>query len=180
MVPLLSVYELALPLKCIVQWDGEHKHIKRFNDQVMTLYMYVNMWILYYLQEMLLYFIQNPWKVKAAGQKVIMVPLILFSYDTSRNKSKKWHTFESCIYSWPAFQGKQMDSTSIYILSAARIRSHLWIWQDQYQKSSVSPFDMVRPILEEVHVLIFQYRYSYLFLAACQLCSRQTFCLLQE
>ena len=38
---------------------------------------------------------QNPWKVKAAGRKVIMVPLILFSDDTSGNKSKKWHKFES-------------------------------------------------------------------------------------
>ena len=42
-VPLLSVYELALPPKCIVQWNGEHKHFKRFDDQVMNLYMYVNM-----------------------------------------------------------------------------------------------------------------------------------------
>ena len=42
-VPLLSVYELALPPKCIVQWDGEHKHLKRFDDQVMIEYMYVNM-----------------------------------------------------------------------------------------------------------------------------------------
>ncbi|KAL5500199.1 hypothetical protein EMCRGX_G011718 [Ephydatia muelleri] len=32
-VPLLSVYELALPPKCIVQWNGEHKHFKRFDDQ---------------------------------------------------------------------------------------------------------------------------------------------------
>eukprot|EP00731_Ephydatia_muelleri_P029726 Em0021g249a len=75
-VPLSVVYELALPPKCIVQWDGEHKHFKRFDDQ-----------------ETLLYFMQNPWKFKAAGRKVIMVPLILFSDDTSGNKSRQmgWH-----------------------------------------------------------------------------------------
>ena len=34
----LVVYELALPPKCIAQWDGEHKHFKRFDDQVMIEY----------------------------------------------------------------------------------------------------------------------------------------------
>ena len=37
-VPLSVVYELALPPKCIAQWDGEHKHFKRFDDQVMIEY----------------------------------------------------------------------------------------------------------------------------------------------
>eukprot|EP00731_Ephydatia_muelleri_P007439 Em0003g1687a len=32
---------------------------------------------------------------KAAGRRVVMIPLILFSDDTSGNKSKKWHKFES-------------------------------------------------------------------------------------
>ena len=36
-------------------------------------------------------------KIKAAGKKVVMLPLILFSDDTSGNKSKKWHKFE-CWY----------------------------------------------------------------------------------
>ena len=34
-------------------------------------------------------------KAKAAGKKVVMLPLILFADDTSGNKSKKWHKFES-------------------------------------------------------------------------------------
>ena len=37
-VPLSVMYVLALPPKCIVQWDGEHKRFKRFDDQVMIEY----------------------------------------------------------------------------------------------------------------------------------------------
>ncbi|KAL5463151.1 hypothetical protein EMCRGX_G032027 [Ephydatia muelleri] len=37
----------------------------------------------------------NPFSAKAAGKKVVMLPLILFADDTSGNKSKKWHKFES-------------------------------------------------------------------------------------
>ena len=33
-------------------------------------------------------------KAKAAGRKVVMLPLILYADDTSGNKSKKWHKFE--------------------------------------------------------------------------------------
>ena len=34
-------------------------------------------------------------KEGAAGRPVVMLPLILFSDDTSSNKSKKWHKFDS-------------------------------------------------------------------------------------
>ena len=34
-------------------------------------------------------------KEKAGGRPVVMVPLVLFSDDTSGNKSKKWHKFDS-------------------------------------------------------------------------------------
>lgn len=34
-------------------------------------------------------------KEKAAGKCVVMVPLTLFTDDTSGNKSKKWHKFDS-------------------------------------------------------------------------------------
>ena len=34
-------------------------------------------------------------KEKAAGKQVVMLPLILFTDDTSGNKSKKWHEFNS-------------------------------------------------------------------------------------
>lgn len=34
-------------------------------------------------------------KKKAAGRQVVMAPVILFSDDTSGNRSKKWHKFDS-------------------------------------------------------------------------------------
>ena len=34
-------------------------------------------------------------KERAAGRPVVMLPLILFTDDTSGNKSKKWHKFDS-------------------------------------------------------------------------------------
>ena len=40
---------------------------------------------------------QHHLKTKAAGQRVVMLPLVLFSDDTSGNKSKKWNKFE-CWY----------------------------------------------------------------------------------
>ena len=46
-------------------------------------------------QESAAYLAPHPLKVKAAGRKVVMLPLILFADDTSGNKSKKWHKFES-------------------------------------------------------------------------------------
>lgn len=33
--------------------------------------------------------------MKAAGRPVVMLPLLLFSDDTSGNRSKKWHKFDS-------------------------------------------------------------------------------------
>lgn len=136
-VPLVAVYELALPPNRIVQWDGEHKHFKRFDDQVMTsyIYMHVSMLIII-LQETLLYFQPNPWKAKAAGRKVIMVPLILFSDDTSGNKSKKWHKFESW-YLLLAGLPRQANGRHVNI--------HFVCCSD-----SVSPLDMARPISEEL------------------------------
>ncbi|KAL5506041.1 hypothetical protein EMCRGX_G007607 [Ephydatia muelleri] len=43
------------------------------------------------------YLMQHHLKTKAAGQRVVMLPLVLFSDDTSGNKSKKWNKFE-CWY----------------------------------------------------------------------------------
>lgn len=37
----------------------------------------------------------HPIKEKAAGKPVVMMPLILFTDNTSGNKSKKWHKFDS-------------------------------------------------------------------------------------
>ena len=47
------------------------------------------------MQEYLACFKPHPMKEKAAGRPVIMLPLVLFSDDTSGNKSKKWHKFDS-------------------------------------------------------------------------------------
>lgn len=41
------------------------------------------------------YFKPIPIKAKAAGRKVVMLPLSLFTDDLSGNKSKKWNKFES-------------------------------------------------------------------------------------
>ena len=46
-------------------------------------------------QETASYLAPHTLKAKAAGMRVVMVPLILFSDDTSGNKSKKCHKFES-------------------------------------------------------------------------------------
>ena len=38
-------------------------------------------------------------KDKAAGRPVVMLPIILYSDDTSGNKSKEWHKFDSwCVF----------------------------------------------------------------------------------
>lgn len=42
-----------------------------------------------------MYLQSHPMKEKAAGKPVVMAPLILFSDDTSGNRSKKWHKFDS-------------------------------------------------------------------------------------
>ena len=47
------------------------------------------------MQEYLAYLEPHSMKEKAAGRPVIMIPLVLFSDDTSGNKSKKWHKFDS-------------------------------------------------------------------------------------
>ena len=41
------------------------------------------------------YFTPHPMKEKAGGKAVVMLPLVLFTDDTSGNKSKKWHKFDS-------------------------------------------------------------------------------------
>lgn len=43
------------------------------------------------------FFRPHPLKSNAAGRKIVMLPLLLFSDDLRGNKSKKWHKFE-CWY----------------------------------------------------------------------------------
>eukprot|EP00731_Ephydatia_muelleri_P033683 Em0035g20a len=62
----------------IVQWEAATDSFKRFSSE-----------------ETAQYLSPHPFKAKAAGRRVVTVPLVLFSDDTSGNKSKKWHKFES-------------------------------------------------------------------------------------
>jgi hypothetical protein len=47
------------------------------------------------LQYQLEYLSPHPMKEKSAGRPVVMLPLVMFTDDTSGNKSKKWHKFDS-------------------------------------------------------------------------------------
>ena len=47
------------------------------------------------MQEMDAYCVPHHMKAKSAGKLVYALPLVLFSDDTSGNKSKKWPTFIS-------------------------------------------------------------------------------------
>ena len=47
------------------------------------------------MQECSAYLEPHPLRERAAGKPVVMLPLVLFSDDTSGNKSKKWHLFDS-------------------------------------------------------------------------------------
>ncbi|KAL5486601.1 hypothetical protein EMCRGX_G019103 [Ephydatia muelleri] len=88
------------------------------------------------LQETTSYLSPHPMKAKAAGKPVVMLPIILFSDDTSGNKSKKWHKFES----W------YMSLAGLPRHINARIENiHFLCCSD-----SVCPLDMSKPISEEL------------------------------
>lgn len=81
----------------------------------------------------------HPLKVKAAGRKVVMVPLILFSDDTSGNKSKKWHKFESYYLLLAGLPRKE---------NGKHVNIHFICCSD-----TVAPLEMAEPIAEELAVL---------------------------
>lgn len=58
---------------------------------VHSLYMYT----CYPLQEQTALLTPHHLKERASGRPVVMVPIILYSDDTSANKSKKWHKMDS-------------------------------------------------------------------------------------
>ena len=82
------------------------------------------------------YFRSNPFREKASGRPVVMLPVVLFCDDTSGNKSKKWHAFNS----WslmlaglpPAENGK---IANIHFVSCSDV---------------VSALDMAVPIAEQL------------------------------
>ena len=68
-----------------------------------------------------------------------MLPLILFSDDTSGNKSKKWHKFESyylLIAGLPRHMNAQLEH--IHFINTS---------------DKVSPLELSRPIVDELNVL---------------------------
>ena len=80
-----------------------------------------------------------PHTAKAARRKVVMLPLILFADDTSGNKSKKWHKFES----W-------------YLLLAGlprRLNSKVENIHFLCTSDSMSALDMANPIANELILL---------------------------
>ena len=48
-----------------------------------------------FVQEYSAYTKSHPAKDRAAGRPVVMLPLVLYSDDTSGNKSKQWNKFDS-------------------------------------------------------------------------------------
>ena len=48
----------------------------------------------------------HPLKDKAEGKPVVLLPLVLFTDDTSGNKSKKWHKFDSWSVITPPWEFK--------------------------------------------------------------------------
>ena len=78
-------------------------------------------------------------KTKAAGRKVVMVPLILFSDDTSGNKSKKWRKFENWYLLLAGLPRHENGKpTNIHFICCS---------------DSVTPLDMAGPICAELQML---------------------------
>eukprot|EP00731_Ephydatia_muelleri_P017962 Em0011g2a len=85
------------------------------------------------------YLASNQWKEKASGKIVVMVPLILFTDDTSGNRSKKWNKFDSW-YLLLAGLGRHANAkpSNIHFVTTS---------------NKVSPLDQCVPIVEELLLL---------------------------
>ena len=95
-VPITDMITVCDKPLSLLRHDSLSKTLSRVDDQVRAgsvplhfITHCVN------LQEYLAYFKPHPMKEKAAGRPVIILPLVLFSDDTSGNRSKKWHKFDS-------------------------------------------------------------------------------------
>ena len=78
-------------------------------------------------------------KTKAAGRKVAMLPLILFSDSTSGNGRKKWHTFQSWYLLLAGLSRHENGKpTNIHFICCS---------------DSVTPLDMVGPICAGLQML---------------------------
>eukprot|EP00731_Ephydatia_muelleri_P028790 Em0020g434a len=90
-------------------------------------------------QETAAHLASHPLKARADGKRVVMLPLILFSDDTSGNRSKKWHKFESWYLS---FAGLPRHLN-------ARIENINFVCSSD----SVSPLDLSEPIAQQLTAL---------------------------
>ncbi|KAL5509475.1 hypothetical protein EMCRGX_G004858 [Ephydatia muelleri] len=114
-LPLSCIHGVAAAPQCIVRWHGEEDRFERFDSEVTVQYL-----------------TPHPIKGKAAGRKVVMVPLILFSDDTSGNRSKKWHKFESYYLLLAGLPRKEnMQHVNIHFICTS---------------DSVTPLEMAEPI----------------------------------
>jgi hypothetical protein len=87
-------------------------------------------------QETIEYLAPHPLKDKADGKPVVMLPLVLFADDTSGNRSKKWHKFESWYFKLaglPHGIGTRLENIH-FVCSSDR----------------VSALEMAEPIVEEL------------------------------
>ena len=89
-----------------------------------------------HLQECSDYLAPHRLMKKAAGRPVVMVPLILYSDDTSGNKSKKWHLFKS----WSVLLAGLPRETNSQLTNI-----HFLSWSDK-----VSVLEMAEPITNEL------------------------------
>ena len=68
------------------------------------------------------YLLPHPMKLKAAAQPIVVVPIVLFTDDTSGNKCKKWNKFE-----WWGFvlaglpQSESRKPSNIHFISCSNI-----------------------------------------------------------
>ena len=85
------------------------------------------------------YLAPNEWKEKAAGRSVVIVPLILFTDNTSGNRSKKWNKYDSW-YLLLAGLGRHANAKprNVHFLTTS---------------NKVSALEMCRPIMTELSSL---------------------------
>lgn len=120
-LPLSCIHGVAAAPQCIVKWHGEEDKFEQFDSEVTVQYL-----------------TPHPIKGKAAGRKVVMVPLILFS---DGNRSKKWHKFESLYMYLPLAGLPRKDNMQ-------RVNIHFICSSD-----SVTPLEMAEPIARELATL---------------------------
>ena len=94
------------------------------------------MYLCPFKKETAAYFSQHPLKVKAAGKRILNIPLIHLNDDTSGNKSKKWHKFDLSMAGLGCSHNTRRDNIHFVCCS-----------------DKVSPIDLGGPIAQELTML---------------------------